>query len=673
MNENWEVNLLVGDGDVEGYNKFSLVYVATTQEKYKLDQNVGTITGQQPIVLEHVGDVEAPVPARLVEANKLGNWRLSVYDDENTPPSWDSIFNNTSILTRHFSGATSTAARHTVNGTAQEVRVQIIPEGATNSTYYTVQSGYADTSRSYWTPESQQSDGTTSQRGVWFIPINFTFDDAGKGEPFTLRNDLPSSPHFIEDSNSDGLADGWTLTGTPATSIETTNYLAGGKAQAFQAPASATDSGINSFVSLSGGEDIVAYVWINFGSGSDDVSVILQESGATPNIIQEKRLQRSDPMAIADKSIINILGLTWYRVVVSGTANGSANGVQLRVRRKSTYGATLTVFNVDNAYLQTGTLIAPDGWCSSSSLKNRYDPTSTSAATRQQINYLDVWGIPGDLPATFDYSLDGGGTGTAESGFVMSALSDGENLVTDWLHLIDSADSILSSTGTTTADASRIDGSYERFSAPGTLATLDPLGGIGTTGFGDWLAKVPARVYAIARTSNLLHTLKLSWDLPGTGQNDIAEFDTVNKWELLDLGLLNVSSDAERAIVMFDIDVDITFGTVDIDALVFLPAQDEKLVIVPTSEEILLSPFFSSFGNDEYITHIRSINSQTYAPKITYAGGLWKVHPGNITNRLVLTTVGSFSNSNEQEIDIAATTDVSLTVTPSTSHLLGTA
>ena len=90
MNDQWTIDLLVGDGDAQNYNKFSLVYVAGSQERYMLEQSpgvgdpiIGSITGQAPIVLNHISDNAAPVPARLTEANKHGSWRISVFDDEN--------------------------------------------------------------------------------------------------------------------------------------------------------------------------------------------------------------------------------------------------------------------------------------------------------------------------------------------------------------------------------------------------------------------------------------------------------------------------------------------------------------------------------------------------------------------------------------------------------------
>lgn len=652
MNENWEVNLLVGDGDVEGYNKFSLVYVTSTQEKYKLDQNIGQITGQQPTVLEHVGDTNAPIPARLVESNKQGQWRLSVFDDENSTPSWDSIFNNTSILTRHFSGATSTAARHAVNGTAKEVRVQIIPEGATNATYYTVQSGYADTSRSYWTPESQQTDGTTSQRGAWFIPINFTFEDSGKGDPFTLRNDLASSPHMAEDSNSDGLADGLISIGSPGFSLSTAvaNWLTAGQSQLFTTDAVSNEGVQATAVTAPLNTDAVAKVLLTAGTGNDILTMTLRD-GST-NVIDSSSFDPANPTGFA-KSYTGA-GRTWYEYHLSGQ-NTSAADFRLYVNRALADATKISTYLVDFLYLQIDTTVIPDGWCSSSSLKNRYDPTSTSAATRQQINYLDVWGIPGDLPAYFLMTLESNVTTSAKTITTIGKNTEGE---------IDLAKSIYKIEGewftasfpdfSNTTDSTRSAGQYLRNTNTGgsditgyQISNLDQ-------NFTDLLTR-PKRVFVIARSSNVNSTIEIKFSYADAMSGG---FTAANTWELIDLGELVYPGGlfgAEYYDGIFLTCTATTSCTIDIDTFFFLPT-DEFLV------------YKAAFGGDITINLNKPIK-KVYESGIfnPYQGQLFTAIPGDVLSRYIF-LISDTSNTHY----LSDTIDVTLAVTPRTSHLLGT-
>jgi hypothetical protein len=275
-----------------------------------------------------------------------------------------------------MSGADSTAARYSVGGTAQKVRVAIKPQGATKTTYYTVQSGYADVSASYYTKASQQTTAQPAQRGAWFIPINFVFTEAGYGVPLALQNDLPSSPHFIEDSDGDGTADGVYDIGTPTVVFNTNRWSTGGRSQQFTTDSSTTEGIRSDVVAAPIGTDFVIMVDISaLETGNDPITI-----AATNGVGGQSSTKEFDPANPTgyDKTWIDQGGFSWYRYTIAHTIAVAAD-CRIEVKRISTNATQNTTVSVDKWYLQLDTTTIPDAWCSSSALKNRYDPASTSA------------------------------------------------------------------------------------------------------------------------------------------------------------------------------------------------------------------------------------------------------------------------------------------------------
>lgn len=651
MNSNWSIKLQVGDGGVDGYNEFELVYKASTQERHKLTQ-MGSIRGQAPVILQHRSDSQAGVPARAVEENKTGEWQLSILDDENVTPEWDTILNNVSRLNRLYSGATSTAVRNAMYGTAERVRIAILPEGATNITYHDIQWGHADTSSVYYEKVSQQADNTKTARGAWFIPIKFTFKDSGYGASFELRNDLPSSPHMIEDSNGDGLADGLVLFGVPTPSISVSQWLIGGKSQKLVTD-DVSDAGVyTGIVPAAAGTDAVFVCYLlvldTIGGAGDPVNVLLR--GGTPGT---SIVNTSTP----DSYIISPQGATWAKYVLSGN-NGTDTGFFVQIRRFSTSATKETQIFVDGMYLQTGTLTTPDGWCSSSSLKNRYDPTSTSAATQQQINYLDVWGIPGDLPATVKQSIVVDKNDSVPSIVTIGKGQDAE-LLPDTIYKLELEDMLTVGGWATVADATRSDGAYKRNSNAGTTEQNSYTF---PAGIGQSLLKSQWRVFGVVRSQlntstvqvEILNTTLLTATIPATA---------ANTWILLDLGLYNgvgqVNPDSFDLypLPVFINSTAVSASNIDYDCLFFVPAS-EFLVVDP-----------QGLGGD-FTLIVDPEKQQAFAlgaengPSI---GSLWNALPQERTRFIYM-----LSNSNSQLYDLDTEYDLTLTVTPRTQHLLGT-
>ncbi len=648
MNQNWSIKLLVGDGGVTGYNEWELVFKPSTQETYKLTQR-GGIAGQAPLILPHASDTNAPIPARAVEANKRGTWELTVYDDDNATAEWDTILNNVHTLNRHWSGASSTATRHSINGTAEQVRIAILPAGATNTTYWRVQWGHADVSRSYYNPESQQGSASVAAIGAWFIPINLTFEDGGEGDTMTLRNDLPSSPHMIEDSNSDGLADGWISVNLPtSTTINTSNYLVGGQSQ--QVVGDQLE-GIESAAVTATTPSIAGYAWIRPYGGS----VQFRIKDTTGNVVT-KILTDGDTNSVADKTAISLTGTIWYRVSYSGALAG--NDPQIQILSDEVGGA----FLVDAAYLQLGTLVVPDGWCSSSSLKNRYDPLVTTAATRQQINYLDVWGIPGDLPALSKVNIDP--TSGKATKYILGAFTDGIDLAQDVAHWHES-DDFTDTLATWTTGTGTIGNHYFQQATTGGMieyASID-----NKYSHQQW------RVYVLAYTSDTDATIKIQY-YNGSSlvagvlitETETGQLTQTSKWQFVDLGILNLV-DVLSPDISFTLNEELTITqtaaqTIRIDGVLYLPTSSGMNIakhydlLSATGQAIDYDPKNGTVFDDDEGIALEAI------------GTIPDLIPGNVSNRYIFVQ----EDGTDDEVDITTETDITLTVTPRTSHLLGT-
>lgn len=666
MNKDWSIRLIVGDGDVDNFNSFELVFNQGTNTKYKLTQGTGSISGQEPSIVTHASDDNAQVPARFIESNKLGRFEVAVLDDENTTPEWDTILNNIHTLNRIMSGASSTAARYGVSGTAEKVRLAILPDGATNTTYFEIQSGWSDVSSAYYKAESQQGSDSVAEIGAYFIPLNFTFKTGGEGDSFTLRNDLPSSPHFIEDSSSpaDGLADGWVAIGPPTTTdLNTTHYLVGGQSQRFVTDAVTTHGIRSDSVTAIMGSNAVASVWVAWNSSANDVLSIKLQDGSN-NDIDTAEIDPALPVGY-DKKIVSSSGKIFFRVILSGTNSAAAN-FRLRVTRGAADATSISIYFVDAAYLQTGTLTAPDGWCSSSSLKNRYDPTSASAATQQQINYLDVWGIPGDLPAyvqTKINAIDITATGAMQAyvGKKETGLLD----VTDQIYIKEGEDITTTARWTTVASASAHGGDYKRNANTGTTenAVLE--------------LSIPESVSMFFNTKRLFIRCKsnvtgctIAIDIRGnTSQKTILSLPAKtitnsSDWYFLDMGLVNGQGlVSEDNFSTFDAEFYITTtapsaANIDIDVCFFFPI-DEFLIYKPLGDYDAMTAYLGGSQN------IYNDNSDNVNRSVL--GSLYKCLPNEESRYFYIITSKEGIHRLGDLIP-----EVELTVTPRTSHLLGT-
>ncbi len=612
----WSAKLQSEPGGVPGYNEFELVYNPSTQTTFKLQYNF-KVGGQEADVLYHTPDNGHPTPIRVTNRPVLIFLTQDVYGDD-----WDDIFTQIDNIKRLVHGEFSQAVR-SLTGGAPSVRVAILPDGASLTTYYKVMVGHVDASESYYKPVAVINK---IARGV---VIALTCEPAGYGDSFTLSNSLVSSPHFIVDTDADGLADGWADYGTPTETVLSTLYLVGGYSQKVTAD---SGSGIAStVVTASTSTDLVGYVWV-YSSAMSGFQMSLRDG--SNNAIESVTCTAAN----ADKTAIDSGGRTWYRFTANGQNTTAANA-----RLSITSTAAGKVFYVDACYLTTGTQTAPPAFSGAKTLTNN------------GINHLDFWGIPGDVPALINMSLTS--TGTNDEGFIFGRRTDGKQLANAIRYRIESP--------TFAGGVFSVSSNYIRASSTGAsdfyFANADnitPADDPAATAraIGDTIFKL----YVVARSSATANTLYGQYSANGSTMidTDTASATTADTWELWDLGIVNptglVVNTSGTSSFYLQFQATVT-GTLDIDYAILLPVGDEYLIVDGSPRNI--------YGTLKQITYSVGYTASFLS---TWRGSMWQIPAGPQMTRLVYHDFGA-SNA----VTVGNTLAISATITPRTSHLLG--
>lgn len=633
----WSAKLQSGTGGTTGYNEWETVYDASTQTAYKLKYGF-SLGNQAADVLYHTPDNGSPVPVQATGANRLIFLTVDVPKQAN----WDTVNEKVAALARLIDGPYSQAVRAQTTGDANKVRVAIKPDGATYTTYYEVLHGFMDTSQAF--TESAAVLNTMARN----ITIALTCAPFGYGDSFILQNGLPSSPHFLIDSNADGLADGWNKSGTPTLSLSLTSLI-GPYSQLVQA-ASAGDGVYSAQVSSL--NSTAAFVWTRISSGT----VVYKLRNVTDaSDIVTLSLTSATIAAAADKTYVGKSGNTWYRLNLSGAVAGTKN---TRIETAANGGAA--TYYLDAAYLAASTVSAPPAFSSGYTLTNN------------GVNWLDFWGIPGDVPALMRYEL----SGISDVALVMGKKTDGTQLASYVRYIIQDTYFANGSTWATTSN-------YTRASADGSVS--DPYTATSGGDDGQTTAKAIAetiwKVYAVARASATDNGLYAQWtaDLVNYYDTDTVTATTANTWELWDLGILNpkgivmptnpldpeskspiVSSFVYSTFGIRLVSVIPSSGTVDIDYLLLVPISEEHIVLNNTAA-ILAGDLRAVFA---------LVASTTPAYFTDWRGSMWTAASGPRMTRLVYHdyNLGGVANETNPGDDLT----ISTTVIPRTSHLFGT-
>ena len=643
--------------------QFELVYDASTNERRKL-VNQSSISSRGPQITNHMPVDGENLPTNAKDGDRTGVFTLIVQAPSSTADGdkWDSVKNTVHEIKRAVSGAHSRALRHYLLGDVSQSVLRVQLDGATNYTDIPIKGGFLDDSRAYY---GQVAD---RNKKAWLMPLSLTLPPYGLGQSFELKNELASSPHFIEDTDADGLADGWALVGAPTVSIDTDVWLIGGQSQEVNANGAAS-RGIETDAINVSNAFVIAYCWIAQAGGGSETKVEIYNSS---DAVSEASVTLDPGVTSTYDRTFEGNGtdaLTWYRVVLSATVSGALKNVHLRI---TSVGAA-DIFNVDGAYMRTDTSAPatyPAAFGSFYKQENRYDVDSIN---EDELNYLDVALIPGDYPALVKYDISATALPTFGSNahtIYMSKYTDGDILAADKLHAIEAEDrtSETSSGGTWTSPAAGLSGGeYMRFTSS-SINSFGTLDGFDTVVPG-MLATIPIRVFAVIRAS---HT-DVDFRIAGVSSGSTVNFTTntvavtvVNEWELHDLGLLNGVGQIQRgqagnlnfAISVSDVD---NTQTADIDVIYLMPAGEEGGFSIisgglDTTDDFIID------GNTQ------SIYKESDGVKRDILGTPWTMLPGNVTNRTIMITK-RFTND---RYGVGDKWEITMTVIPRTSHLIGT-
>jgi hypothetical protein len=572
----------------------------------------------------------------------------------------DIVQNNIVTLRRWF----DEAKRHARDGDNDAVYLKLQKNSATNATRHLIKSCNVDDSNSHWIPERNN----VSQA----LDVVLTFILAPFGEwdsTITLQNDMFSSPHFVEDSDADGLADGWAEVGSPATTINTTQWLVGGKSQKVLTDNTNAEGIVSDTVTAAQSSNLVAYCWIYIKTGGDDVTVRLRDG--SDNNIESKTLAIGDTGSVSDKSLVDSNGKTWYRIVVSGSNTVAANA-KLLISRAAGDATVATTFSVDACYLEVDQTTAPDAWASSKNIDNRNDILSTSQTTENYLNYIDTWGIPGDAPALALWKFTTSTGATSIRQLYAARVADGVYTIADHDHYVGSDEFTTAPAGPWSTNTGTTENQYQIFTAASTpdtgTATLTLTGDDARK-----LASSDLRAFAVCRAiTSTSDTISLSATINGL---DYADANAVSvpatsptDWYLLDLGkiaatgIIPATTPASPSLaITLTVTGATTSNVFHIDHLWLLPIAHEWLISqfqnnVPTAGSIWIDG-----PGRGIITSVGGVVESGTLPSF------WQQEPGAIANRNIF-VVTQANAKNTYADELAA----SIVITPRTRYLMGT-
>jgi len=281
-----------------------------------------------------------------------------------------------------FNRLIAQARRYHTHGDVDKVSLYIKLDGATVPTYYDVITA---------NPSGVSlMDILYRKRGDAEVAFTLITEPYGYGDEETLVNYL-INPHFEEDENGDGLANGWNKSGTPTTTLNTNIYLCGSRSQKVVTDASGTE-GISSDAVSTVGSYFLAYAWVYVSSGDE---VTLSVIGNASGTIGTATYSSSTTTKIGNN------GNTWRRLLVSGTKGGSDSTLTISIERLSGNAHAATTFYVDQCYLETrsSSISVPRAWASYYHVGPFHDGSDNNL-------YIDICDIPGDVASLVSIQVE---------------------------------------------------------------------------------------------------------------------------------------------------------------------------------------------------------------------------------------------------------------------------
>jgi hypothetical protein len=415
-------------------------------------------------------------------------------------------------------------------------------------------------------------------------------------------------------------------------------------------------------------QGINAHVWVHAGTG-DNVTIFLKDGGGVT--LDTATFVPGSPAGY-DKTAPNqgSSSFTWYRYALThdgSPARANANCYLYIVRQAVDASAGVT-FYVDGALIGLD-ISQPDCWMSSRHIDNRNDYQTTSQATENYLNYIDVWGIPGDAPALARWKL----AATANTGgeiYVGREHDGNTHLSSQTTHWLESEDlDTKQAEWATQVDATTTDGEYEQYtSVDGTASFLYWLF---TGAAARRILRGPRRVFVRAKCNdasgvgNFKIETGLSEKYTQTGQS--VTLRNSASWALTDLGLISFqetipeeSDDPTEPtlLIYFNAQIDAT-KTVDMDAILLIPTEEYLTTNISGG-------FLSATSEVHWIDGVQEKVIFEGVTQSSRLGTLWKLVPGNICNRVVFawTENGLHTLANAQSVTVD--------IIPRTRHLMGT-
>ena len=604
-----------------------------------------------PEFLVHIPDYGENRVVRVEDGDREATIRMRIVGSD-----WDDVHNNIAIVRRWL----KEAARAETDGDTNTVYLQVkrgsTGSTATHATNHQIRYGWMDGDSSVFSPFGENSE----QAIVVFLHLLLT-PYGERATTIALNNYMFSSPHAVEDSNADGLADGWTETGTPTTTILTTRSVTGGQCQQVTTDNNSTEGIVCDEVLVVQNEDIVAYAWIRGGTGMDPITIQLTDGADTD--IDNVEFDMDSPTGY-DKSTTGDYGYTWYRYVVSGPNAGAAN-CKLYIQRTIANSSIITTFHVDACYIDIDATAAPDAFSSAMNLDNRCDPTSTSQATENYINYLDVALIPGDAPAKM---LLKNTFSTADIAYyqLWGLEQDGKNVAATVPFVIESDDLTLH-TGIGVYDETQGAGAYHGVNRARYTAGVETDAVLTYNFSAADSAILAGRVFKVlvgCWADDADNTIALDiGDFDGSVQSVTAGITTASTWELKTIGLIMPSplqdSEAGQAALTVFLNIGgLSNGDIfEVDAVFLMPV--DKGAVVANMYANHTSLYLDGPRNSVY----------TNVGASDYIGRTFELAPGSITNRL---RVLNYNRTTADGWILTNQFPITLTITPRTRHLIGT-
>lgn len=369
----------------------------------------------------------------------------------------------------------------------------------------------------------------------------------GYGTEVSLANEV-RTPHFEEDSNSDGGADNWTtITGT-TTALDTTTYFFGTQSQHVTTPTTITSGIYSDAVTVSGVEDIAAYAWAYRSSGSDDITFDVQG-----DVTGSLDTATYDAATITD---VGPDGNTWRKLQITGATTASDTAARMYIRRLP--GTTTTDFYVDKCYLGLGATSVPLGWMSYRNIENHHD------AGVGDINYVDV-SVPGDLPAPLEFDITHTSAAGGDKAYLACAHFTGKGTIIE-------GEDMTASGWSTETDANCSGGYFIRRSATGSAYKYID---------GTYFQNLPVRVIGRIRSGTTSNVFRVQM----VETSDLKQTNEAGVWEEIDFGVINPDRFPEyheqlsTQYTVFSITTHVA-STLDLDYLSIIPSITDGTTIV---------------------------------------------------------------------------------------------